>query len=87
MNWKPGQGIARIQIVYGEAHDRNMFLWDDLIETLEESVELWLDRRSQPVLSDELNILVLVLVSDKNVSSIRLEVHNDSLAQLGKMKI
>ena len=61
-----------------------MFLWDDLIETLEESVELWLDRSSQPVLSDELNILVLVLVSDKNVSSILLEVHNDGLTQLGK---
>ena len=59
-----------------------MFLRYDLIEPFEESVELRLDRSSQPVLSNELNILVLVLVSDKNVASIRLEVYNDRLAQL-----
>lgn len=35
--------VTRGQTIYGEAHDRNVFLWDDLIETLEESVELRLD--------------------------------------------
>jgi hypothetical protein len=55
---------------------------DDVVETSEEIFELIVDRTCQAILCDKLDILLLVLLSNRNVASVLDEVDDPSFTKV-----
>jgi hypothetical protein len=60
---------------------------DDVVETSEEIVELIVDRTCQAILCDKLDILLLVLLSNRNVASVLDEVDDPSFTEVFRYRL